>query len=99
MRRRDEGPQFVGSERTPQPEAAPPAPKSLREKWKSLQDNALTILSGLPRALGLVWSAHKGFTVVLAVIAVVSGSIPSATAWITKLLIDAVVAAVNSTGR
>ncbi len=102
MRRRDEGPQFVGKGAggsAPEPvPAEAPTPKSLRERWALLREDARTVLSGLPRAFSLVWSSHRGLTVALAAISVVSGAIPSATAWISKLLIDAVVAATNSAG-
>lgn len=84
----------------PAPTAPPDdAPQTLRERWKRSRESTRVILSGLPRAFGLVWSAHKGFTVCLAVMAIVAGSIPTATAWITKLLIDAVVVATNAGGR
>lgn len=102
MRQRgdDKSPQFVGGNAGP-PDAPPasPAPKSIHERWKLFRSNAKTILSGLPRAFRLVWGAHRGFTLSLAVMAVLGGAIPSGTAWVTKLLIDAVVAATNAGGR
>ena len=97
----EEGPQFVG-----RGEGDPPAPKpqeasplALRDRWNRFRDSARVILAGLPRAFGLVWSAHRGFTLSLGLMAVVGGAIPTATAWIAKLLIDAVVTAANSAGR
>jgi ATP-binding cassette subfamily B protein len=97
----EEGPQFVG-----RGDGAPPvgeleeaASLSLRERWNRSRESARVILAGLPRAFGLVWGAHRGFTVCLALMAVVGGAIPTATAWITKLLIDAVVAAASAGGH
>jgi ATP-binding cassette subfamily B protein len=101
QRRGEEGPQFTGrgdaSSPQPPPEEAPPL--SLRERWNKSRADTRVILAGLPRAFGLVWSAHKGFTVCLALMAVVGGVFPTATAWITKLLIDAVVTATSVGGR
>ncbi|MCW3053747.1 MAG: transporter ATP-binding protein, partial [Chthonomonadales bacterium] len=96
-----EGPQFVaGGEGTPPPSPEPEeTPLSLRERWKQSRDNGRVILAGLPRACGLVWSAHRGFTITLALMAVVGGALPTATAWITKLLIDGVVAAASVGGH
>ncbi|HUS17850.1 MAG TPA: ABC transporter ATP-binding protein [Chloroflexia bacterium] len=62
----------------------------------ALRTNARATVAGLPRAFALVWQAHRGFTIALAVLSIVSGIIPTATAWISKLLIDAVVAAASS---
>ena len=97
----EEGPQFVGrGEGAPAPKAPEEAAVlSLREQWKRSRDNVRVILAGLPRAFGLVWGAHRGFTMSLALMAVVGGALPTATAWITKLLIDAVVAATSVGGR
>jgi len=64
-----------------------------RQRWEKFRGDSRATLSGLPRAFGLVWGAHWGFTVSLALFAVVGGVIPAATAWVSKLLIDAVVAA------
>src|SRR5687768_9765070 len=66
------------------------------EAWKK---NARLTMAGVPRALGLVWSANRGYTALLAVFSVVLGVVPSATAWMSKLLVDAVVAAVQAGGR
>lgn len=97
----EEGPQFVGrGDGAAAPSAAEDAaPLSVGERWKRSRESTRVILAGLPRAFGLVWGAHKGFTICLALMAVVGGAIPTATAWITKLLIDAVVTATSAGGR
>jgi ATP-binding cassette, subfamily B, bacterial len=65
------------------------------EAWKK---NARQTMAGVPRALSLVWGAHKGYTLLLGVFSMVLGVVPTATAWITKLLVDAVVAAIGARG-
>lgn len=47
----------------------------------------------------LVWGAHRGYTVGMAIYSIAFGALPTATAWVSKLLIDAVVAAVDGGGR
>ena len=78
--------------------AASPAPLPLPQRWAKFTADSRTTFAGLPRAFGLVWRAHKGFTVGLALFAVIGGALPVATAWVSKLLIDAVVAAANQGG-
>lgn len=48
----------------------------------------------MPRVIGLVWSASRILTIGLAIATVLAGLVPAATAYISKLLIDAVVAAI-----
>ena len=50
-------------------------------------------LAGLPRVLGLVWRTSPWLTLALAGLAIIGGLAPAATAWLTKLFIDTVVAA------
>ena len=49
----------------------------------------------MPRVIGLVWSASRGLTIGLAFATVVAGLVPAATAYVSKLLVDAVVHAIN----
>lgn len=97
-----EGPQDTGrGTRAPSDSATEQeaGPLSFRERLQKSRENGKVILSGLPRAFGLVWGAHKGFTISLAVMAMLGGALPTATAWITKLLIDAVVVATSAGGH
>jgi ATP-binding cassette subfamily B protein len=48
------------------------------------------------RALGLVWSTHRGLTVALGMLTVAAGVLPAAMAWVGALIIDAVVAAAQA---
>ncbi|HSH47319.1 MAG TPA: ABC transporter ATP-binding protein, partial [Halomonas sp.] len=45
------------------------------------------------RALGLVWDTSRGLTVGLAACTLVAGVLPAVAAWVGKLIVDAVVAA------
>src|SRR5215210_7940310 len=82
---------------TPSNEPEPPLPLRLRvRKWRQ---NAGATLAGVPRALPLVWKSHRGYTVGMAIFSVLFGILPTATAWVSKLLIDSVVAAVENGGR
>src|SRR5919201_1779742 len=97
MRRQgyERGPSFVGRNDGPPPEPEPEEapPRTLKERVTKLRGDARSMLAILPRAFGLVWSASRGLTVALAVLAVLGGIVPTATAWISKLLVDAVVVA------
>jgi len=46
------------------------------------------------RAIELVWSTHKGLTITLAIFTVVAGILPAGIAYVGKLIVDAVVAAI-----
>ncbi|MDX1498279.1 MAG: ABC transporter ATP-binding protein, partial [Woeseiaceae bacterium] len=48
------------------------------------------------RALDLVWTTSRPLTVMLAVLTVMAGVLPAAIAWVGKLIVDAVVAAMGS---
>ena len=82
----------------PDPTPAPPEPKNIRERLVAWRLTTRTTLAGVPRALALVWNTHRGLTLAMAVLSIVSGIIPTATAWISKLLVDAVVAAARGGG-
>lgn len=47
-------------------------------------------------ALKLVWNAHRGLSLALALLTLVLALTPAATAWLGKLIIDAVVQAISS---
>ncbi|MBA2380737.1 MAG: ABC transporter ATP-binding protein, partial [Chloroflexi bacterium] len=48
----------------------------------------------MPRVLGLVWQASRILTIGLATATILAGIVPAITAYIAKLLIDAVVRAI-----
>ena len=48
------------------------------------------------RAVELVWATSRGLTVALAALTLIAGLLPPAIAWTGSLIIDAVVAAIDS---
>jgi ATP-binding cassette subfamily B protein len=95
---------YGGNGRGPRPSPQKPededtAPKTLNERLQTLRQNARVTMSGAPRAFGLVWSTHKGLTISMGVFSVLFGILPSASAWLSKLVIDGVVEAINHGGR
>src|SRR5438034_5019753 len=96
MRRRRwaDGPSFVGrNDASPEPLPEENSPKTLRERLARWRSDSRAMLAILPRAFGLVWRAGKGMTLALALFAIADGIVPSATAWVSKLLVDSVMAA------
>lgn len=57
-------------------------------------ENRLGVYRYSRRALELVWSTHKGLTIALALLTLVAGLLPAGVAYVGKLIIDAVVAAI-----
>jgi ATP-binding cassette subfamily B protein len=57
---------------------------------------ALAQLPYLPRALALVWEVARPWTIAWIVLLIVQGLLPAATVYLTKLLVDGVVAAGKS---
>jgi ATP-binding cassette subfamily B protein len=59
---------------------------------------ALAHLPYLPRALVLVWRAASGWALIWALLLLVQGLLPVATVYLTRTLVDRLVAALNSRG-
>jgi ATP-binding cassette subfamily B protein len=51
--------------------------------------------ANIPAAFRLVWDAHHGATIVMALLTLSGALIPAAQAWVGKLIIDSVVASIN----
>ncbi len=66
-------------------------PKDLRGRWRNLQESVRGTAAALPRVIGLVWEADRGVTILLFAVTVVAGVIPAISAYLAKLLINAVV--------
>ena len=82
---------------TPAPLAPPPPPAdgpglTPRAIWA----NAGTTWQGFRRVLALVWDANPWLTLSLAALNLLQGGLPAARVWLSKLLVDAVVAAVTT---
>ncbi len=70
----------------------PPEPKFLAKAWSNFK----TTLIIVPRAFRLVWQAHAGATVGMAVVTGLTAFTPLAQAWLSKLIIDTIVHALNN---
>ena len=81
---------------TPAPETEDKSPKTWRERWDKGKEDFRKTVAATPRAFKLVWEASPGLTVAFGILAVVGGGVPAVTAWISKLLVDAVVNAARS---
>lgn len=75
-----------GRGKPPAPEASE-EPKSWSERWQELRSS----FRNVPRAFELVWQAHRGATIVMALITLVSAMLPISQAWVAKLIVDTVV--------
>lgn len=73
-------------------------PKDLRSRLKRAKTSVAGTVRGLPKVAKLTWQASPVLTVLLTLITVLSGLLPTATAYIAKLLLDSVVAAIQHTG-
>ena len=80
------------------PVAPPEGPEPGDTPWspRAMWRNASMTWAGTRRVLALVWEANRGLTVGLAALNLVQGALPAARAWLAKLLIDEVVAAVTT---
>jgi len=77
---------------------SPDAPRGPRATIAATRRRARTTINavrgtlvGLPRVLGLVWSASRALTIILALATVLAGIVPIAQAFTTQLLVNAVV--------
>ncbi|TDV56153.1 ABC transporter ATP-binding protein [Actinophytocola oryzae] len=73
-------------------------PKDLRARLRRMRDAAAGTVRGLPKVAKLTWQASPVMTVLILVSTVVGGLTPTVTAYIAKLLLDSVVAAVAGHG-
>ena len=78
------------------PDPPPDRPRNLRERWRNIRQSTRGTIAGLPRVLRLVWAASRWLTIGLATATILSGVTPAATAVTAKLLINAVVSALQN---
>src|SRR6185503_4699178 len=69
--------------------------KILNEKLRK----ALAQLPNLPRALALVWQVARPWTISWVILLVIQGVLPAASVYLTKLLVDGILAAVRNGSR
>ncbi len=63
-----------------------------------LRQNVEAAMSGIPRVLRLVWDTSPRLSLAMGTLAVAQAVIPASQIWLSKLIIDAVVAAIKSGG-
>ena len=85
---------LTGSVDIPDPEPAE-EPKDLRSRLARLRRSVGGLVKGLPRVVKLAWDAGRWPTVWLVFATIVGGLTPTATAYISKLLIDSVTNAIR----
>ncbi len=78
------------------PDPPSDGPTDLRGRIRAARDSVRALASTLPRVLGLVWTASRILTLGLATATILAGVVPVITAFIAKLLIDAVVKAITA---
>ena len=69
----------------------PKKPATLAERWKQVK----AAVANVPRAFALLWEADPSGAWAMAAITLVSAGLPAAHAWVTKLIIDGVVSALQ----
>ncbi|MEV6912584.1 ABC transporter ATP-binding protein [Amycolatopsis sp. NPDC051071] len=79
----------------PEPDAGP---KDLKSRLNRMWVNISGTVRGLPKVAKLTWAASPGLTIMITLVTLLSGLLPTATAYIAKLLIDSVVAAIQGHG-
>lgn len=65
---------------------------NIRERWAKVQ----SARSNIARAFALVWQAHPASAMAMAATTVVGALLPASQAWVGKLIVDAVVTAINT---
>src|ERR1700678_1856403 len=72
--------------------AKAPPPKNLFKRAQV----TLSLLKHFPRTARLVWASSRGFAILLVASLLGASFVPAATAWVGKLIVDAVVAAAKT---
>src|SRR5215467_1965010 len=80
------------------PEPPPEGPRDLRGRWSSLRRAVRGTWSALPRVMRLVWETSPPLTIGLGAATVLAGITPAISAVTAKLLINAVVFALQHPG-
>jgi ATP-binding cassette subfamily B protein len=73
-------------------------PKDWRSRLRRARTSVAGTVRGLPKVARLTWQASPSLTILLTLITLLAGLLPTATAYIAKLLLDSVVAAIQHRG-
>jgi ATP-binding cassette, subfamily B, bacterial len=71
-------------------------PRDLASRLRRLRESASGTVRALPKVLKLTWEASRPLTITIIIATVISGLMPTATAYVAKLLMDAVVEAIQA---
>jgi ATP-binding cassette subfamily B protein len=71
-------------------------PQDLKSRWNRMKASATGTVRALPKVFRLTWEASRPLTITIVVAAVISGLMPTATAYTAKLLMDSVVDAIQT---
>jgi ATP-binding cassette subfamily B protein len=85
----------TASHRDPERMRTPPA--VLATGASTERNSPRQAIASMRRAMVLVWTTHRGLTLVLAIGTLLSGLLPAAIAWVGKELVDAIVLASRTT--
>ncbi|MFB9904570.1 ABC transporter ATP-binding protein [Allokutzneria oryzae] len=78
------------------PEApSPEKPKDLKSRLARMRTSIAGTVRGLPKVARLTWQASPALTILITLITLLSGLLPTVTAYVAKLLLDSVVAAIQ----
>ncbi len=88
---------LTGSADIPEP-TPPERPRGVRSRLARMRASIAGTVSGLPKVARLTWQASPALTIVITLVTLVSGLLPTATAYVAKLLLDSVVAAIQHQG-
>jgi ATP-binding cassette, subfamily B, bacterial len=95
--KRGQGEKHTGLTGSPDiPEPQPEQPRDLRGRFADARRAVSGTVAAIPRVIGLVWSSSPSLTIALATATLIGGITPAATAYVAKLLIDAVVHAIGA---
>lgn len=72
-----------------------PRPRGARSRWQRLKASVAGTARGLPRVIALSWAASPVLTITIGLVTVISGLVPTASAYVAKMLMDAVVQAIQ----
>ena len=74
----------------------PLAASGEKRSGRQALDDYLSFWRYSRRAIALVWSTHRTLTIALGVLTIAAGIMPAGIAYIGKLIVDAVVAAIDA---
>src|SRR5690348_12089197 len=76
--------------------APPPRANVEKRSGRQALDDYLSFWRYSRRAIVLVWSTHRDLTIALGVLTIAAGLMPAAVAYVGKLIVDAVVVAIDA---